>query len=195
MVDREPRPGRFLLTGSARLLGLRTLPDELPGRSETVDLWPFPQGEIGGEPDGFVDAAFARGSDLPTGPSRLRRGDYIARVEAGGYPEALRRETPRRHDRFFASYLSDLIARDVKQVAEIERADDMRRLLSLLGAQASGLLNANRLASELSVTAPTVRNYLEILETVYLIRRLPAWSSSATTRAVGRPKLISLTLG
>ncbi len=195
IVDREPRPGRFLLTGSARLLGLRTLPDELPGRSETVELWPFSQGEIGGEPDGFVDAAFARGSDLATGASRLRRGDYLARVEAGGYPEALRRETPRRRDRFFASYLSDLLVRDVRQVAEIERADDMRRLLSLLGAQVSGLLNANRLASELSVTAPTVRNYLEILETVYLIRRIPAWSSSATTRAVGKPKLIFVDSG
>lgn len=54
LVDRDPRPGRFLLTGSARLLGLRSLPDALPGRSETVELWPLSQGE---NPDGFVDAA------------------------------------------------------------------------------------------------------------------------------------------
>lgn len=85
--------------------------------------------------------------------------------------------------------------RDVKQVAEIERADDMRRLLSLLAGQVSGLLNASRLASELSITAPTVRNYLEILETVYLIRWIPAWSSGATARAVGSPKLIFVDSG
>lgn len=95
-VDRDPRPGRFLLTGSARLLGLRSLPDELPGRSETVELWPFSQGEISGEPDGFVDAAFAHGTDLGAPASQLRREDYLARMEAGGYPEALRRQTPRR---------------------------------------------------------------------------------------------------
>src|ERR1700689_40282 len=40
-VDRDPRPGRFLLTGSARLLGLRDLPDALPGRAQTIELWPF----------------------------------------------------------------------------------------------------------------------------------------------------------
>ena len=43
-VDRDPRPGRFLLTGSARLLGLRNLPDALPGRTETIELWPLSQG-------------------------------------------------------------------------------------------------------------------------------------------------------
>jgi uncharacterized protein len=55
-VDRDPRPGRFLLTGSARLLGLRDLPDALPGRAETIELWPLSQGEIDSAADGFVDA-------------------------------------------------------------------------------------------------------------------------------------------
>lgn len=62
-------------------------------------------------------------------------------------------------------------------MADIERAADMRRLLSLLAAQTSGLLSVNRLAGELSITAPTVRNYIEILETVFVVRRLPAWST------------------
>lgn len=57
-VDRDPRPGRFLLTGSARLLGLRDLPDALPGRGETIELWPLSQGEIDSAADGFVDAVF-----------------------------------------------------------------------------------------------------------------------------------------
>ena len=52
-VDADPRPGRFLLTGSARVLGLRGLPDALPGRMETIELWPLSQGEIDEKPDGF----------------------------------------------------------------------------------------------------------------------------------------------
>jgi len=40
-VDERPVPGQFLLTGSARVLGLRTLPDAPPGRMETIELWPF----------------------------------------------------------------------------------------------------------------------------------------------------------
>lgn len=194
-VDRDPRPGRFLLTGSARLLGLASLPDALVGRSETVELWPLSQGEIDGAPDGFVDAVLAAGTDVPAVTSELRRRDYLARALRGGYPEAVRRDQPRRRARFFESYIADLLARDVKQVAQIERSADMRRLLSLLAAQTSGLVNQARLASELAISAPTVRSYLEILETIYLVKLIPAWANNLTTRAVSTPKVIFVDSG
>ena len=57
-VDTDPRPGRYLISGSTRVLALRTLPDTLPGRIETVELWPFSQGEIDDTADRFVDAIF-----------------------------------------------------------------------------------------------------------------------------------------
>lgn len=189
-VDRDPRPGRFLLTGSARLLALSSLPDALPGRTETVELWPLSQGEIDGAADGFVDAAFAQGPDLRAEDTGLRRRDYLARAARGGYPEAVRRDTPRRRDRFLDSYVADLIVRDVQQVAQIEHVGQMRQLLSLLAAQTAGLLNVRRLAGELAISAPTVQRYLDILETVFLVRTIPGWSANATTRAVAAPKII-----
>ncbi|WP_258951957.1 ATP-binding protein [Lentzea californiensis] len=195
VVDHNQRPGQFLLTGSARLLALRSLPDALPGRSETVELWPFSQGEIDGAPDGFVDAAFAEGAELRAEPSELRRKDYLVRAARGGYPEALRRDSPRRRARFFNDYLADLIARDVKQVADIERAGDMRTLISLLAAQTTGLLSFNRLSGDLELTAPTVRRYVEILETIYLVRTVPAWSANTTTRALATPKVFFVDSG
>jgi len=66
-VDRDPRPGRFLLTGSARLWGLRGIPDTLPGRSETIELWPLAQGEIEGGPTASPDGG--RGSSNPIYPT------------------------------------------------------------------------------------------------------------------------------
>src|SRR5919197_1994934 len=75
-VDADPRPGRFLLTGSARVLGLRGLPDALPGRMETIELWPLSQGEIDERPDGFVDAIFENGTDLRHTSGESRDG-YI----------------------------------------------------------------------------------------------------------------------
>jgi predicted AAA+ superfamily ATPase len=195
LVDRDPRPGRFLLTGSARLLSLSSLPDSLPGRSETIELWPLSQGEIDGEPDGFVDAAFAYGADLRAEPRDLRRKDYLERVIRGGFPEAVMRETSRRRQRFFQSYVDDVISRDVKQVADIQKAADMRRLISLLAAQNGGLLNVSRIAGELGVSRPTVQRYVEILETVYLVRLIPAWSADATTRAVATPKVTFVDTG
>src|SRR5262249_7795897 len=195
VVDRDPRPGRFLLTGSARLLALRSLPDALPGRSETVEVWPLSEGEIEDEPDGFVDAAFAVGADLRGRPTELRRRDYLARMARGGYPEAWRRETPRRRQRFFDSYLADILSRDIRQVADIEKSGSMRRLISLLAAAPSGLLNVQRLAGKLDISAPTARSYVEILETIYLVRLVPAWSTNLTTRAVATPKVIFVDTG
>ncbi|MEV4375855.1 ATP-binding protein [Streptosporangium sp. NPDC049644] len=195
LVDRDPRPGRFLLTGSARLLALRSIPDALPGRSETIELWPLSQGEIDNEPDGFVDAAFDLGSDLRAEPRGFHRKDYLSRAIRGGYPEAVRREAPNRRRRFFEGYLSDMISRDVKQVADIERTGDMRRLVALLAAQSGGLLNLSRLGSELGISTPTVRSYVKILETIYLTRLIPAWSANTTTRAVATPKVIFVDTG
>jgi predicted AAA+ superfamily ATPase len=195
LVDRDPRPGRFLLTGSARLLALRSLPDALPGRSETVELWPLSQGEIDGAPDGFVEAAFLRGSRLRATPVALKRRDYLARAVRGGYPEAVHRESERRRDRFFGDYLSDMIVRDIQQVAQLDRKNDMRKLISLLADQTGGLLNLSRLASAIGVSASTVRSWVQILETIYLVRVIPAWSANATSRAVATPKVIFVDSG
>jgi uncharacterized protein len=89
-VDADNRPGQFLLTGSARLLGLRSLPDALVGRSETIELWPFSQGEIDGKPDRFIDVVFAPAGRLATS-SNVDRSDYVQRALRGGFPEAVDR--------------------------------------------------------------------------------------------------------
>lgn len=189
-VDRDPRPGRFLLTGSARLLGLSSLPDASPGRSETIGLFPLSQGEILGESDGFIDAVFTAGTRVRAAHAELRRRDYLAIASRGGYPEAVRRTAPRRRAQFFKSYLDDIMSRDVRQVADIQRVSDMRRLVSSLAAQSGGLLNYSRPASELGIPASTVREYVGLLELVYLIRLIPVWSANATTRTVATPKSV-----
>jgi predicted AAA+ superfamily ATPase len=190
LVDSDPRPGRFLLTGSARLLALRSLPDALPGRSETIELWPLSQGEIDGAPDGFVDAAFVLGPQLRATPLDLKKKDYLARAMRGGYPEAVHRESARRRERFFGDYIADMMVRDVQQVAHLDRTNDMRKLVSMLAAQTSGLLNMSRLAGAIGVSVPTIRSWIRILETIYLIRIIPAWSANGTSRAIATPKII-----
>lgn len=187
-VDADPRPGRFLLTGSARLLGLKQVPDALPGRMETLELWPLSQGEIDKRPtEGFVDAVFTQGADFAHTSAETRAG-YVMRLTRGGFPEAVAR-TERRRQRFLDQYVSDLINRDVLQVAEIERALDLRRLLRLLAARSGQLLVPGNLANDLTITAPTVRRYLDLLEEVFLIKRVPAWSRNLSRRAVGTPKI------
>ena len=187
-VDTDPRPGRYLLTGSARVLGLRGLPDALPGRMETIELWPFSQGEIDGTADGFVDAVFAEPENLHH-TSGVGRAEYAERLVRGGFPEAVSRPNVRRRERFLDSYVADLIARDVSQLAEIERTSEMRALIRLLAARSGQLLVPGSLSNGIGLSASTVHRYLGLLEEVFLIKRIPAWSRNLGSRAIGTPKM------
>lgn len=187
VVDEDPRPGQFLLTGSAQILALRDLPDALPGRMEIIELWPLSQGEIDGAPDRFVDAVFRHGAAVEH-TSSLRKRDYLERAVRGGYPEAIAR-SPRRRAAFFESYLSTLIERDVRQLAQIERRGELRRLFALLAGRSGGLLVPHALARQSGLPDSTVRRYVELLAAVFLVKQVPAWSPGPTGRAVGTPKL------
>lgn len=192
-VDRDTRPGRYLLTGSARVLGLRSVPDALPGRIETIELWPFSQGEIDSAADGFVDALFddavIDGGPLPTHDSTVGRAEYADRVVRGGFPEAVARTNAERRGHFLDSYVGDLVNRDVAQLSEIERPREMHALLRLVAARSGGLLVANALSSDLRLTSRSVLRYLALLEEVFLIKRIPAWSRNVSARAIGTPKV------
>jgi len=193
-VDADPRPGRFLLTGSARLLGLRDLPDTLPGRMETIELWPFSQGEIDSAPDAFIDAAFQLGPALRHEPT-ITRADYADRVVRGGFPEAVARTDPRRRGRFFDAYVQNLIDREVRQLAEIERAPQLATLIRLLATRSGLLVAPGSLESELQISRPTVARYMRLLEEVFLIKRVPGWSRNLGTRATGAAKLLFVDSG
>ena len=187
-VDADPRPGRYLLTGSARVLGLRTLPDTLVGRIETIELWPFSQGEIDAAPDRFIDAVFTYGEAL-THTSAVPRAEYAERIVRGGFPEAVARVNDRRRQRFFDSYLGDLITRDVSQLSEIERTGEMMTLIRLLAARSGRLLVGRALSNDTTLSARTIQRYLALLEEVFLIKRIPAWSRNLSKRITSTPKI------
>ncbi|MBI1758319.1 MAG: ATP-binding protein [Actinobacteria bacterium] len=187
-VDLDQAPGQFLLTGSARVLGLRQLPDTLPGRMETIELWPFSQGEIDEVPDTFVDAVFTLGAERRHA-SRVTRTEYAERLVRGGFPEAVARTQPTRRQRFLDSYVADLISRDVTQLSEIERTSEMAALVRLLAARSGQLLVPTTVGSEARLPQRTVERYLALLEEVFLIKRIPAWSRNLGTRATATRKL------
>ena len=186
-VDADPRPGRFLLTGSARVLGLRTLPDALPGRMETIELWPLSQGEIDDQPDGFVDATFSEGPALKHRTDQTR-DDYLSRIVRGGFPEAVAR-TGRRRAAFFDNYIADLVNRDVMQLSQIQRGTEMRALIHLLAARSGQLLVPANLADALNLPQSTITHYITLLEEMFLVKRIPAWAGSVSSRAIRTPKI------
>lgn len=192
-VDRETRPGQFLLTGSARVLGLRRLPDALVGRMETLELWPFSQGELARRREDFVSAIFENEPSFPSGNAETRDG-YIERLTTGGFPEAVRRDEGRRA-RFFAAYAGDLVDRDVAQLAELQRKDSLHLLLRAAASHAASHLKVESFASSVGIPASTVERYLALFEEVFLLKRLPAWSASTTGRSVHMRKLLFVDTG
>lgn len=125
-VDTDPRPGRYLLIGSARILGLRSLPDTFPGHTETVELWPFSQGEIDGRTEGFVDAAFTDGEAL-NHTSTVRRGEYAQRIVRGGFPEAVARAGRRVHG------MDEQLARAIGERVKLPTVAVLTKLAEVLG--------------------------------------------------------------
>lgn len=185
-VDRDRRPGRFVLTGSTRLLSLPKLSDSLAGRMEVIDLWPFTQGELAGHDDTFLDAAFRQ--ELPAITATLDRRELIERALAGGYPPVRERPAPRRRA-WLTSYVRAVVDRDLAALAALERLDQIPRIVSLLAARTGGLINVSEVARDAGIPVRTLDNYLTWLERVFLVHRLPGWSSNRTTRARRAPKI------
>jgi uncharacterized protein len=192
VVDRDERPGAFLLTGSARVLGLKALPDSLVGRMETVELWPLSQGELEARVDRFVDVVFDDEPRFPDGA--VARDELVERLTRGGFPEATRRDEARRA-KFFEAYAHDLVERDVSQLSDVPRREALHHLLRATAGLPAQLLKVERLASDAGVPARSVERYLSLFEEVFLIKRLPAWSNRATTRAVRMRKVLFVDTG
>ena len=138
-VDEDRRPGRFLLTGSANLMALPTVADSLAGRMETLLMLPLSQSEIEFCSTNWIDEAFA-GRLLRVGQLALG-DDLIERVLLGGYPEALSRVSARRRTAWARQYLDAIIQRDVRDVAGIEKLDQLSTFVPGLQIQEQSVNN------------------------------------------------------
>ena len=195
-VDRDRRPGRFLLTGSANLLLAPAVTESLAGRMEIVQLHPLTESEKERRPGRFLGDLLAGALEpglrppgaAPAGPSLAER------LVAGGYPEPLTR-TPRRARQWRRQYLRSLIERDVREVARVRDAHELGRLLELLALRSAELFNASGLAGDLGLRRETVEHYVAVLERLFLVRRLPAWRRNPANRLVMSPKVHLLDSG
>lgn len=187
-VDRDRHPGRFILTGSANVLALPKVADSLAGRMEVLTLWPLAQAELDSLRPGFVDACFSGH------PDRLRvsgidRGELFRRVATGGYPEAVARKTSGDRTRWFEAYLHTLIQRDVRDLAAIEGLAQLPRLLQAVAARSGSPLNVADLGRTLGLGQVTLRRYLTLFQTLFLLVELPPWFENLGKRLAKTPKV------
>ncbi|MDR1309682.1 MAG: ATP-binding protein [Deltaproteobacteria bacterium] len=188
-VDLERQPGRYLLTGSANYLALPSIADSLAGRVEVLTLYPFSQGEIAGVREDFIQALFR--DDFPKGPAGpiWNKEDLFGALARGGFPEVLSRNTAKRRAAWIASYFTTLVERDIRDVANIKDIGGLFRLLRLLGARSGTLFNQAEFSRDTGVPASTLGRYVRLLESLFLIWLLPAWSRNLGKRLTKMPKV------
>lgn len=198
-IDQDRRPGRFLLTGSANLLALPLISESLAGRMEVLNLLPLSQPELRGRPSDFLRRAVAQ--DWPISlpewitPEVHGQRDMVLHVLAGGYPEMRSRPNPARRSAWAKAYIQTLVERDVRDVAQIEHLSQLPHLLEVVAAHGGQLFNATQIGGQLAMDARKVDKYLGVLEKLFLVQRLPAWSRNELSRLVKAPKLHFLDAG
>lgn len=161
---RGRRTGRFLLLGSASMDLLRQSGESLAGRIEYVEMTPLDVLEVGA---------------ADTERLWLR----------GGFPDSFLAASDADSLAFRLSFIRTYLERDVPQFGPRIPAQTLERLWTMLAHNQADLLNASRLASGLSVSAPTVTSYVDLLVDLLLVRRLPPFHANTGKRLVKSPKI------
>jgi predicted AAA+ superfamily ATPase len=186
-VDRDRTPGRFLLTGSSNVLLLPTLADSLAGRMAIVRLHPLAQCELKKTRPVFLERLIA--GRFPMEPATRQRAKLAERIVQGGFPALLPLPTAKRRARWHRDYVETIVQRDVRSMARIASLDALPRLLELVAGQTARTLNISDLSGPFGLSRPTIREYVTLLERLFLVEEVPAWHTNRISRLVKGPKV------
>lgn len=187
-VDRDPRPGRYLVTGSVRA------PSESPtwpgtGRIVNVAMGPFAERELSGDAlasswfDRFLADDHVPSVDLDSPDLR----DYVALAVRGGFPEVVKDRSGEARQRWLASYVDHIVTRDGIELVDRD-PHRLRRYLEAVAANTAGIVDDKRLYDAAGITRPTAVGYERLLQSLYMLDLVPAWSSNRLQRIVSQPK-------
>lgn len=187
-IDRDRRPGRFILTGSSSLLSMKGTADSLAGRVGRLTMYGLSRGEVAGTWDDIVPALVTNAARLPEFRTAISREDYAHSLSTGAYPE-IRNAPARPRGRWLDSYLQGVIGRDLSELnRELNPSRVQSLLRTLAGGQAEELVK-ERLSQNSSIPVRTVTSYLDLLTSVGLVTMLSPWTPNLTKREIGRPKI------
>jgi len=166
-IDDDPRPGRWVLTGSQNLALVDALTQSLAGRTSLTELLPLSLAEI------------RRFDDPPT--------DLDTILWQGGYPRIYERRLAA--DEWLAAYTATYVERDVRQLVNVGDLLLFQTFLRLCAGRTGQLLNLNSLANDCGISQPTARSWLSVLEASYVVFRLPPYFANLGKRLIKTPKL------
>jgi predicted AAA+ superfamily ATPase len=195
-IDRDRKPGRFLITGSANLLLMRQVSESLAGRASYLTLWPMTRREqMGLGTCGRWDDLLAHKDEdwldlLSNHKEGAEPEDWVALARRGGFPTPalhLSKDEDRRI--WFDGYVRTYLERDLQDLAAISSLPDFRRLMRVACLRVGQIVNQTELGRDAALAQPTVHRWLNLLETSYMLVRLPAYAVNKTKRLIKAPKI------
>lgn len=188
LIDEDRKGRRIILTGSADVMTLPKVADSLAGRIEIHHLWPLSQSEIKGKTSNFLETLVAKDLHFPNKKSDWKQ--IIQIIKTGGYPEAVRRETETRRAKWFESYIVAILQKDIRELANIEGLTQIPGILQLIATRVGSTVNLSDIARLSGVKNTTLQRYMALLEQVFLIIRIPAWTPNTEGQFVKSPKIV-----
>lgn len=174
-VDNNRNPGRYLLTGSANPLLVPSLGDSLTGRMGICNMWPLSQGEIRGVKENFFSSLVENKTWKKEYPV-LSQHEIIEILLKGGFPNVVAATNAEERREWCNDYLFNALQKDINDLSKIEHFSQMPSLLYGIANRIGSPLNVNSLTDLIRTSEATVRRYIELLKSLFLLYPLPSWS-------------------
>jgi len=186
-VDQDRKTRRFILTGSADVMTLPKISESLAGRIEIHNLWPLSKSELEGHKSNFLKTLISQQAKFK--PSKISWNEIVKMLGLGGYPEILKRTSEARRERWFQSYINSILQKDIRELANIEGLNEIPNVLELIAGRVGGILNLSDISRVAGIPNTTLQRYYALLQHVFLIVHLPAWTPSLEGRVIKAPKV------
>ena len=167
LVDADPTPGRWVLTGSQNLAVTQSASQSLAGRCGVLRLLPLARSEV---------------VRFTSHPQTLNET-----LLTGGYPRILDRGM--QASEWLSAYVATYLERDVRSLSKLGDLTSFQRFIQLCAGRAGQLLNLSSLASDCGISQPTAKAWLSVLEASFLVFRLPSYHGNVSKRLIRMPKL------
>lgn len=189
-VDEENRKGMFLITGSSDLFKNSKIKESLAGRMASFNLYPLSYTEINNKDINIIDKLFSDDFNRIEIDDTLTKEDLVKAVVNGGYPEVY--ELPAKAKQaWFEFYIKSRITSDIATIenVDLEKITHLDALLKVLASQVSSLVNYTNIANAIGLADKTVKKYIKLLEALYIIELVPAYSNNRLKRVIKSPKV------
>jgi len=172
-VDKNDRPGQYCLTGSANIQTLPIITDSMAGRNKRIRLRPLVMGEILERKPNFLERAFSM--DFPRKIPGYNKEEIFELAFRGGYPEAVKLKNQKDRKEWHMDYIDDLVNRDLKDILNIRRQNELKELVLILAGWSGKFMDAAKIGAGMSLSKQTLETYINALESLYLFDRVNPW--------------------